>query len=251
MTSPPACPRFPAIPAVDSALAPIGRNVTRPQMTPASVHGTHAAARARPPGTRVWRGRVGAGPGVSDDWHGTAHRMSSAVLPPQRGERTVDGTRSTASAVPSLRDPSRRMDATTLLRDILREGVDQFRRSEAGQFWRASKHRPVVPFWFHQGVKLHAISWNLLNPRSAIARRLRRDGRLGGAIWRRGRGTTRSLARPDRAGTGDATHRGSRLALEQLVPADHLEIVGNTNSSLRPAHDGGDCHQLTANSSEV
>jgi hypothetical protein len=138
VTSPPECPRSPAVPAEASALAPIGRDVTPPR-TPASGRGTHAAAPVPPPGTRVCREDVGAGAIVADDGHGTAHRTSSAVLPPQGAPRTTGGTRSTASPMPSLRDPSRRMDATTRPRHILREGVDQFRRSEVGQFWRVSK----------------------------------------------------------------------------------------------------------------
>ena len=139
VTSPPACPRSPAVPAEGSALAPRGRDVTSPQVPPSSALGPRAAARARPPGTRGYRADVGADADVLDVYHGTPHHMSSAVLPPQGAERTSDGTRSTASAMPSLRDPSRRMDATNLPRHILRKGVDQFSRSEVGQSWRASK----------------------------------------------------------------------------------------------------------------
>ncbi len=220
MTSPPACPRSSAVLVANSALPPTGRDVTQPQSRPASVRGTHAAARAPPPGTRVCRGHVGAGAVVADDSNGMLHRMSSAVLPPKRGERTVAGTHSTASAVPSLRNPSRRMDATTLPRHILRDGVDQFRRSEAGQFCRASKsgttrarlllhqeQMPALPFFRIQSTRWRsakqaaqaATRWcyDTLDRKASMVVRSASFLRLGSrSICSRRRRKRRSLMRP-------------------------------------------------------
>ncbi len=64
------------------------------------------------------------------------------------------------------------MDATTLLRDILREGVDQFRRSEAGQFWRASKNNSVyrAPFCSDRSLQRHRDAEDVSEGQAALAR---------------------------------------------------------------------------------
>jgi hypothetical protein len=70
----------------------------------------HAAARARLPGTRGCRERVGADSADAAEPYGTARCRSSGAPPPQGGKRTSDGTHNTASASETPSRPSQRMD---------------------------------------------------------------------------------------------------------------------------------------------
>jgi hypothetical protein len=112
VTSPRACPRFPAVPAEAPALPRTGRSVTpsRGQALCAPSE-TRAAARARPRGTRAVHGCVGVGYAVADVRSGIHRYMSSGVWPPPGEVRTTAGIPYSASVLVAFHGASRRMPA--------------------------------------------------------------------------------------------------------------------------------------------